>query len=91
MTIYDIFRFDFIIVGAGVAGPVIAKRLSDYYPWWKILLIEAGPEEPSLTAIPGLAFHAINSSLDWRYMTQPTEPHPTACLGKKYLQFQIIN
>ncbi|XP_016843208.1 glucose dehydrogenase [FAD, quinone] [Nasonia vitripennis] len=71
--------FDFIVVGAGVAGPVIAKRLSDYR-WWRVLLVEAGPEEPSLTALPGLAFNAINSSLDWRYLTEPTEPHPTACL-----------
>lgn len=75
-----ILRFDFIVVGAGVAGPVIAKRLSDYR-WWRVLLVEAGPEEPSLTALPGLAFNAINSSLDWRYLTEPTEPHPTACLG----------
>ncbi|XP_076231842.1 glucose dehydrogenase [FAD, quinone] [Calliopsis andreniformis] len=71
--------FDFIIVGAGVAGPVIARRLSDV-PWWKVLLIEAGPEEPSMTAIPGIAFHSLNSSLDWNFKTEPTEPHPTACL-----------
>ncbi|XP_026675084.1 glucose dehydrogenase [FAD, quinone]-like [Ceratina calcarata] len=71
--------FDFIVVGGGVAGPIIARRLSDNY-WWKVLLIEAGPEEPSMTAVPGLAFHTINSSLDWDYKTEPTEPHPTACL-----------
>ncbi|XP_076665421.1 glucose dehydrogenase [FAD, quinone] [Andrena cerasifolii] len=71
--------FDFIVVGAGVAGPVIARRLSDN-PWWRVLLIEAGPEEPTMTAIPGLAFHAVNSTLDWNFKTEPTEPHPTACL-----------
>ncbi|XP_031838193.1 glucose dehydrogenase [FAD, quinone] isoform X2 [Nomia melanderi] len=71
--------FDFIIVGAGIAGPVIARRLSDN-PWWRVLLIEAGPEEPTMTAIPGLAFHAVNSSVDWKIKTEPTEPHPTACL-----------
>ncbi|KAJ8682936.1 hypothetical protein QAD02_018728 [Eretmocerus hayati] len=72
-------RFDFIIVGAGVAGPVIARRLSENYNW-QVLLIEAGPEEPSTTALPGLAFNAINSSLDWQYRTEPTKPFPTACL-----------
>ncbi|XP_023246416.1 glucose dehydrogenase [FAD, quinone]-like [Copidosoma floridanum] len=71
--------FDFIVVGAGVAGPIIARRLSDN-PYWRVLLVEAGPEEPSLTAIPGLAFNAINSSLDWRYQTEPTKPNSTACL-----------
>lgn len=69
------------MVGAGVAGPVIARRLSDN-PWWRVLLIEAGPEEPSMTSIPGLAVHAVNSSLDWKFKTEPTEPHPTACLGE---------
>nr|XP_012146264.1 PREDICTED: glucose dehydrogenase [FAD, quinone]-like [Megachile rotundata] len=71
--------FDFIVVGAGVAGPIIARRLSDN-PWWSVLLIEAGPEEPTMTSIPGLAFHAVNSTLDWNYKTEPTMPHPTACL-----------
>ncbi|XP_012274578.1 glucose dehydrogenase [FAD, quinone] isoform X2 [Orussus abietinus] len=72
-------RYDFIIVGAGVAGPVLARRLSDN-PEWKVLLVEAGPEEPTMTSLPGLAFNAINSSLDWRFLTEPTKPHPTACL-----------
>ncbi|XP_029158636.1 glucose dehydrogenase [FAD, quinone]-like isoform X2 [Nylanderia fulva] len=71
--------FDFVIIGAGVAGPIIARRLSDN-PWRKILLIEAGPEEPTMTAIPGLAFNAVNTSLDWNFKTEPTSPHPTACL-----------
>ncbi|XP_072757226.1 glucose dehydrogenase [FAD, quinone] [Anoplolepis gracilipes] len=72
--------FDFIIIGAGVAGSIIARRLSDN-SWRKVLLIEAGPEEPTMTAIPGLAFHAVNTSLDWNFKTEPTSPHPTACLN----------
>ncbi|XP_066590934.1 glucose dehydrogenase [FAD, quinone]-like, partial [Prorops nasuta] len=72
--------YDFVIVGAGVAGPVLARRLSEN-PSVKVLLIEAGPEEPTMTAIPGLAFNAVNSSLDWNYQTEPTRPNPTACLG----------
>ncbi|KAL2716017.1 hypothetical protein V1478_013693 [Vespula squamosa] len=71
--------YDFIVVGAGVAGPIIARRLSDN-AWNRVLLIEAGPEEPTMTAIPGLAWNAIQSSLDWKYKTEPTRPHPTACL-----------
>ncbi|XP_012061266.1 PREDICTED: glucose dehydrogenase [FAD, quinone]-like [Atta cephalotes] len=71
--------FDFIIVGAGVAGPIIARRLSET-SWQKVLLIEAGPEEPVATAVPAFAVNAINTSLDWNFKTEPTLSHPTACL-----------
>ncbi|KAG5345424.1 DHGL dehydrogenase, partial [Acromyrmex charruanus] len=71
--------FDYIIVGAGVAGPIIARRLSET-SWQKILLIEAGPEEPSMTAIPAFTLNTINTSLDWNFKTESTLSHPTACL-----------
>ncbi|TVY20137.1 Choline oxidase [Lachnellula arida] len=37
--------FDYVIVGGGTAGCVIASRLSEYLPHKKILMVEAGPSD----------------------------------------------
>ncbi|KAJ8727998.1 hypothetical protein PYW08_016383 [Mythimna loreyi] len=60
--------FDFIIVGAGTAGCVLANRLSAV-PNWKILLIEAGGDAPVEANVPGLDKGMFRTRYDWSYMT----------------------
>ncbi|XP_021948924.1 glucose dehydrogenase [FAD, quinone] [Folsomia candida] len=68
--------FDFIVVGAGSAGAVVANRLSENY---KVLVLESGGEPNPLTNIPALALLVLNyPHIDWRFFTQP---QPEACLG----------
>ena len=64
--------FDYIIVGGGTAGCVLANRLSENKSN-SVLLIEAGGRKynPWLY-IPGGYFKTIFSKkLNWRYETQP--------------------
>ena len=64
-------NFDYIIVGAGSAGCVIANRLSAD-PSCRVLLIEAGGEpDTNLATIPGGAIYLWGSKLDWAYTTTP--------------------
>ena len=46
--------FDFLVIGAGSAGSVIANRLTEN-PDWNVLLLEEGKDEIFLTDIPFLA------------------------------------
>lgn len=69
-------ELDFVVIGGGVAGPVVAARLSEV-PGWTVGLLEAGPEEPTTTSVPAFATAAMGTDLDWRYLT---EPQANACL-----------
>uniref|UniRef100_A0A1A9VSG2 Glucose-methanol-choline oxidoreductase N-terminal domain-containing protein n=1 Tax=Glossina austeni TaxID=7395 RepID=A0A1A9VSG2_GLOAU len=72
-------EYDFVVIGAGSAGAVVANRLSEIRKW-KILLIEAGPDENEISDVPSLAAYLQLSKLDWQYKTEPSNK---ACLGMK--------
>ncbi|XP_050346452.1 ecdysone oxidase-like [Nymphalis io] len=61
--------YDFIIIGGGSAGSVVASRLSEIKNW-KILLLEAGSEPPIESDIPYLGQYLFQSKYDWQYYTQ---------------------
>lgn len=64
-------EFDFIIVGAGAAGCVLANRLSADSRA-RVLLIEAGgPDANPLIAVPGKWTSLLGTDLDWKFATQP--------------------
>ncbi|XP_023318416.1 glucose dehydrogenase [FAD, quinone]-like [Trichogramma pretiosum] len=71
--------YDFIVVGGGNAGAVVAGRLSEIRNL-KILLLEAGPDEPNAAQIPSNYAQYLGSELDWRYKTR-NETY--ACLRNK--------
>lgn len=71
-------EYDFIIVGAGSAGAVIANRLTEVSDW-KVLLLEAGGEEPISAQIPALAAGLQQTNIDWQFETT-TQPG-RACLA----------
>jgi choline dehydrogenase len=65
---------DYVIVGAGSAGCVLAARLTED-PSTRVLLLEAGGRgvHPNI-AIPAAFAKQFKTKLDWDYATEP-EPH----------------
>src|SRR6516165_6780894 len=64
-------EFDFIVVGGGSAGAVVASRLSEDAAC-KVALIEAGDRPPEISALPiALAAMQLNPATDWMFTADP--------------------
>jgi len=65
-------EYDYIIVGGGPSGLVVANRLSEN-PNVNVLLLEAGPADvgEDIVYIPGFIGHDIGGRYDWNLSTVP--------------------
>src|ERR1700760_1518732 len=63
--------FDFVVVGGGSAGAVVASRLSED-PRCRVTLIEAGERPPEISLVPAALgpLHS-NPATDWMYTAHP--------------------
>src|SRR5258707_10088135 len=68
----DAFEFDYVIVGAGSAGCVLANRLSADGKH-SVLLLEAGPKDTNLWIHVPLGYGKLfkEKSVNWMYQTEP--------------------
>src|SRR6202035_335346 len=65
--------FDYIVVGAGSAGSVLANRLSSDGKY-RVLVLEAGRESHPWSRIPvGFARLIENPAANWLYSSEPDE------------------
>lgn len=68
--------FDFLVIGAGSAGSVLANRLTEN-PGWNVLLLEQGKDEIFLTDIPFLApiLHITDYARVYKGEPRPQDAH----------------
>lgn len=59
-----------VAVGGGSAGSVMAARLAEVAEW-KVLLLEAGGQQPPESLVPALNVALFQSDVDWNFRSTP--------------------
>ncbi|EFQ82268.1 GMC oxidoreductase [Aeromicrobium marinum DSM 15272] len=64
-------NFDYVVIGSGSAGGVVAARLSED-PSVRVLLLEAGPmDDDDMIHLPAAFSTLFRTKWDWSYQTTP--------------------
>ncbi|XP_035775294.1 glucose dehydrogenase [FAD, quinone]-like [Anopheles albimanus] len=73
-------EYDFVVIGAGSGGSVMANRLSEM-SGWNVLLLEVGKEENAVSNVPLTAGLTTATGYSWGYRSDPMK---NACRGLEH-------
>lgn len=73
--------YDFIVVGGGTAGCVVARRLAELPGRPSVLLLEAGGDGSIISNMPVMNLFIVSDTYNWGY---DAEPNGQSCLGIRH-------
>ncbi|KAF5294458.1 hypothetical protein FQR65_LT01584 [Abscondita terminalis] len=81
-SVDSVETYDFVVVGSGSAGAVVANRLSEIKEW-NVLLLEAGGDENNFTDIPRMHLYLQGLEYNWNFNTTVQKKSCQGMIDKK--------